>query len=728
MARKTSKKTGFTEDEEIVKEARERLERGMDWEATARSRYLEDIKFYNGDADNGFQWPLDVRKNRDVDKRPVLTINKTRQYCLNITNDAKQNKPSVKVRPVGNEATQEGAEVMEGIIRHVEYQSNAQAVYDNANGFQVQGGVGYWRVLTRYADPDSFDQDLFIEGVKDPLSVVLDPDTKEPDKCDMNWGFIFEDVAKDKFDYEYPDAKDKVGSSNLGDMPAWIDEYHVRVCEYYRRKPNKSKLIAMTDPTSGEQVVIRTEKVPSAILKEVLADPLTKTREVIDWEVEWFKIAGDVIVERSTWVGTTIPIVQIIGEESIIEGVMDRKGHVRALKDPQRIYNYWSSSAVEAVALQSKTPYIGPARAIEGYETYWQDANTVNHAILPYNDVDDAGLPIAKPERQNPPVMPQAYMQGLQISAEEMRMASGQYQADLGEPGNERSGKAINARQRAGDNATYHFVDNQAIGIRYTGKILIEAIPKIYDTKRTLKILGEDGIESEVLIDPKARSEYVEQQQKEEDKVKIIFNPSFAKYSVESDIGPAYATRRQEAFNAFTQIMAQNPDLMKVAGDLMFRAADFPMADELAERLKRMVPPAILGKGPDPQMQQLMQQNQQLTQHIQTLLQQYAEERGKQDHLQHKSETDAFNAATKRGTEEQQKQIDEYRAETDRLKLLMSGFDPKEIASLTAQLVLATLQTPMPAQASFGDGGLSPALPPAAPVAPLQPQPAGMAG
>lgn len=277
-------------------------------------------------------------------------------------------------------------------------------------------------------------------------------------------------------------------------------------------------------------------------------------------------------------------------------------------------------------------------------------------------------------------------------------MASGQYQADMGEPGNEKSGKAINARQRQGDNATYHFIENMSIAIRYTGKILIELIPKIYDTKRVLKILGEDGIESQVIIDPNARAEYIAEQQQDSEKIKIIYNPSFAKYSVTSDVGPAYATRRQEAFNAFTQIMSQQPDLMKVAGDLMFRAADFPMAEELAERLKRMVPPAVLGKGPDPQVQQLLEQNQQLTQNIAKVMQQYADERSNNQASQHKSETDAFNAATKRITEEQQKEIDVYKAETERLKTLMGGLDPQQIASMTAQLVLQSMQTPLPIQ------------------------------
>lgn len=686
MAKKKTKGLEKTSDEKIIEEAKERFKRCVDWESLARSRYKEDIKFANGDSDNGYQWPVDVRKNRDVEKRPVLTINKTRQYCLNVTNDARQNKPSVKVRPVGDTATYEGAQVMEGIVRHIEYQSNAQSAYDRATSFQVQGGIGYWRVTTDYCNSDNFDQDLFIRPVKDPLMIYLDPDILEVDGSDMRFAFVYEDVPKDKFDKEYPDVAGRVNVIN-GAENDWIDEDHVRVAEYYRMVEKASELLTFTDER-GEQQFVKSDKLSKEIYKALTDDPQTKKRPLTDRVVEWYKIAGDEIIERTIWPGSTIPIVRVIGEETVIDGILDRKGHVRNLKDPNRIYNYWTSSGVEYVALQSKVPYIAPAQAIEGQESYWGTANTVNHSVLPYNHKDDDGNPLPPPVRQQPPTMPQAYISGIQIAAEEMRMVSGQYQEDMGEKSQAISGKAIMQRQRAGDNATYHFIDNLANGIRYTGKILIELIPKIYDTKRVLKIMGEDGVESQVVLDPTARAEWLQEQQQDEEKIKIIFNPSFAKYSVEADIGPAYATRRQEAFNAFTQIMSQQPELMHVCGDLMFRAADFPMAEELAERLKRMVPPQVLGKGPDPQTQQLLAQNQQLTQHIQTLLQQYAEERLKSAGQQSGKEIEAYKAQT-------DAQRKAYEAETQRLKDFMDHYElsQKDMAAMTAQLVLASMKT-----------------------------------
>lgn len=676
-SRKNKNEAKLSDDEKIVQQAQERFKYAMEWESNFRERFTEDIKFYYGDSENGYQWPGDVRKSRDIDKKPVLTINKTRVFCLQVLNEARQNKPAIKVKPVGEKASYEGAEVCSGIIRHIEYNSNAQNAYDNATTTQVQGGIGYWRVLTDYVDQDSFDQDIFIRPVRNAMSVLLDPDIMEFDGSDARYGFVYEDVAKDKFDTDYPKFKDTIGQSNLAGSPDWIDKDHIRVCEYYRRNEKKTKLLSFS--VDGKETTVTADELPKNVLKELTDDPETKVRDVCKYEVEWFKIAGDQIVKRGEWAGSTIPLVRVVGEESIIENQMDRRGHVRMLKDPQRIYNYNSSASVEFVAQQGKIPWMGPAAAIEGYETYWNNANVDNYAYLPFKHVDDDGRPLPPPMKAPPPTPGQAYVQGLQIADQEMRMVTGQYESSMGEQAvMDRSGIMVDKRQRQGDNATFHFVDNRAAAIRYTGRIIVELIPKIYDTRRTLKILGQDGVESSIVIDPSAQKEYMEQKARNAEKINIVFNPGFAKYAVEVEVGPAYATRRQDAFAAFTQIMAAQPELMKVAGDLMFRAADFPMADELADRLKTMIPPEVLGKGPNPQVAMLLQQNQKLQQSIQMLMEQYAQ------------------LKTQKTSGEASKEIESYRAETERLKTMLGGLDPQQIAALTAQLVLQAMNTNIP--------------------------------
>lgn len=601
-------------EDAIVKEAKKRFDRANSWEAVARKRFIDDVKFVNGDSDNLWQWPDQVRQNRGLgsrDERPCLTINKTRQHCLQIINDARQNKTSVKVHPTGNEATYEAAEVFEGIVRHIEYISDAQSAYGTATRWQVWGGIGYWRVVTDWAGDDSFDQEIFIRRIKDPLTVLVDPDFTAADGSDMRWAFVFDDMAKDEFEAAYPQYKDSVPLAPFGTGTGddWLREDHVRVAEYFRRVEEEDHLLVITNPDTGQKTVVKESEFTKELSAIAIDDPATKRRKIKTTKIEWFLIVGNDIVERNVWPGKYIPIVRVPGEETVIEGQLDRKGHVRALKDAQRIYNYDNSANVEYGALQNKSPYVAPAQAIEGYEEYWNTANLINYSVLPYNGVDDDGNKIDAPQRQPPPMSAPAFLQGMQIAANDMMLVSGQYQADFGAPSNERSGVAIQQRQRQGENSTYHYIDHLAMATRYTGKILIDLIPKIYDTKRVIKIMAEDGTSSEVLVDPNAASAYLKRQAANDQTAEqVIFNPNVGRYDVESEVGPAFATRRQEAFNAISQILQSNPELVKVVGDLLFKSADFPMADEMAERMARTIPAVLKGEGPPPEVEGLQAQ------------------------------------------------------------------------------------------------------------------------
>jgi hypothetical protein len=615
-------------DSDILEEAKKRFRACEDWEADFRKRFVEDMKFANADPENGWQWDQVLQQNRADKRKPCLTINKTRQHNLQIINDAKQNKPGVNIRPVGDGATYDAAQIFEGVVRHIEYQSNAEQAYDSATTFQVEGGIGYWRVITDYVSPDSFDQEIYIRRIKNPDSVYLDPDIQEADGSDARFGFVFEDMSRDKFEAEYPDFKGDADFDVIGKGDFWCSKDSVRIAEYYRKTQKADRLIAYIDPLTQEQVIIRKsamdegQKQTYDIVKD---DPGTNERRVLTDAMEWFKIAGNKIIDRRIWPGKYVPIVRVIGEETIIEGKMDRKGHTRSMKDAQRMYNYWTSEATAQVALQTQTPYVAAVEATEGLETYWAKSNLDDAAYLPYNSMSEDGQRvIPKPERTQPPIMAPAYIEGMRICEQQLMMASGQYQSQFGANENATSGKAINERQRQGDNATYHFIDNLAIGIKYTGKILIDLIPKIYDTPRVIRILAKDGTESQVQIQPDAQQAH--QAAAQEQQIELdIFNPNVGRYEIESDTGPGYATRRQEAFNAMTQIAAQDKAFLEKAGDLYWKAADFPMADELAERYANTIPATVKGTAPPPEVQQLQGQLQQAQDAIVSLQKQLSE-------------------------------------------------------------------------------------------------------
>jgi len=320
------------------------------------------------------------------------------------------------------------------------------------------------------------------------------------------------------------------------------------------------------------------------------------------------------------------------------------------------MYNYWTSEGTAQVALQTQTPYIAAVEATEGLETYWAKSNLDDAAYLPYNAyAEDGARVIPPPQRTQPPTMAAAYIDGMRICENQLMMASGQYQSQFGQNENATSGKAINERQRQGDNATYHFIDNLAIAIRFTGKILIDLIPKIYDTPRVIRIMAKDGTKSQVQLDPNAPGAFQQleqEQQRETENANAIFNPNVGRYEVESDVGPAYATRRQEAFNAMTQIAAQNKEFMQIGGDLMWKAADFPMADQLAERWAKTIPDNIKGDGPSQQVQQLTQQLQQAHDAVAQLQQKLDSKQMDYAIRIDQKNIDAFNADTKRLTAE----------------------------------------------------------------------------
>lgn len=684
------------EDEKILAEAKKRFAVCEEWEAIARSRFVEDIKFANADPENGYQWAEDTAKEREISKKPKLTINKVRQHNLIVINDAKQNKPGVVIKPNGGDATYASAQIYENIVRRIEYISNAEQAYDTATTFQVQGGIGYLRVLTDYVDDGSFDQEIYIAGEKNPLAIYLDPACKQIDGSDARFGFVFDTMDKEDADDLYPEHKGELGDNAVTDG-GWLQKDRIRIAEYWRKVQSADTLIAYDDPETGERRILRASELDKETLKTLRDTGASKEREIVTDKVEWFKIAGNSIVDRKDWPGRYIPIVPVIGEQTVIDGVMDRKGHTRAMKDAQRLYNFWTSEAALQVSLQTKTPYIAPVESIGEYMEYWRNANETNYAVLPYRAFDDKNNPLPRPEREPAPQMAQAYVQGMQIAQSEMMMASGQYQSQFGQNENATSGKAINERQRQGDTATYHFIDGLGIAIRQVGKILIDLIPKIYDTPRVIRIIAEDGEEQHVKIDPQAPQAMQEAPAEEEgegelyaDKVKLIFNPNVGKYDVVSDIGPSYATQRQEAWNAFSQIVSQNPQLVHVVGDLLFRNADFPGADEIARRLKRMVPPNVLGDAPPPamaQMQQQMQQMHEIMENMHGLIQQ------KDAQLASKGDETSVKA---------------YDAETKRIAALGAAapnLPPEQIAGLVSQMVQDALATHLQA---FTDAQMQP--------------------
>jgi hypothetical protein len=409
-----------------------------------------------------------------------------------------------------------------------------------------------------------------------------------------------------------------------------------------------------------------------------------RTREVNRKKVMWMKTNGFDVLEEREWPGKWIPVVRVVGNEWEVEGRLYISGLVRNAKDAQRMYNYWTSQEAEMLALAPKAPFIGYGGQFEGYEMQWKTANTTNWPYLEVNpDVTDgAGNVLPLPQRAPPPLPQTGLIQAKMGAAEDIKGTTGQYDASLGIGGNERSAKAIVAREKQGDTGTYHYVDNLARAIRHLTRQIVDAIPKIYDTQRVARIIGVDGEVGMVKFNP-AQQEPVKEIRDPMTNAVIekIYNPGVGTYDVMVTTGPGYMTKRQEALDAMSQILQGNPQLWAVAGDLFIKNMDWPGAQEMAERFKKILDPKVLSEGDQsPEMMAAQQQIEAMTQELNRVtdilgsIQDSAE--------QQKVEIDRYRA-----------EIDYYNAETKRIAAVSNGMTPEQIQEVVMNTIAAALDT-----------------------------------
>jgi hypothetical protein len=674
-------------DSDVLSTARDRMSMAISAYSESREDELDDLRFYAGSPDNQWQWPADVLATRGsvqgqtINARPCLTINKLPQHVHQITNDQRQNRPSVKVIPVNDDADVEVAEIYNGMIRHIEYISDADVAYDTACENQVAYGEGYIRILTEYCDENTFDQDIKIARVRNSFSVYMDPLIQDPCGSDAKWCFITEDLSQEEYHRLFPNASPLSTLETLGvgdqNLSQWLNTDTIRIAEYFYIEYEKHTLNLYPGNVTAFEGTPEDKE-----LRAVYGKP-KKSRQADRKKIKWCKINGYEILEEQEWAGSYIPVVRIIGNEFEVEGRIYISGLVRNAKDAQRMYNYWTSQEAEMLALAPKAPFIGYGGQFEGYETQWKTANTNNWPYLEVNpDVTDGqGAVLPLPQRALPPMAQTGLIQAKMGASEDIKSATGQYNASLGQTSNERSGKAILARQREGDVGTYHYQDNLARGVRHIGRQCVELIPKIYDTQRIARIIGLDGETKMVKIDPTQQEPVRKIQNQEGIVIDKIYNPGVGKYDVVVATGPGYATKRQEALEAMAQLLQGNPQLWAVAGDLFVKNMDWPGAQEMAKRFAKTIDPKLMGDAEDnPALMAAQQQMQAMAAELDQL-HQMLQNVGKSMEAQDMERKD-FEA-----------QIKAYQAETQRISAVQSGMSEQQIQDIAMGVVAAAMES-----------------------------------
>lgn len=565
-------------EEDFIATARKRFQAAEDDEKELRDEAKVDLKFVAGD-----QWDPAIKKQREDSGRPAMTFPRCHTFVQQVSNEARQNKPQIKFAPV-EDADEDTAEVYEGLARHIQYSSDAQVAYETAVEYSAGGSFGYFRLLTDYVDNETDDQEICVKPVYDPFAVygILLPAcfNREP-----KYAFVVEDVPKDEFQLLYPKSDVTIGGfERAGEKaPGWIGTDTVRVAEYWRVEESKRKL------KSG--------------------------RTVTDCTVKFCKMTGLEVLEgtETTWAGYCIPIIPVLGKLMVIEGKPKLFSVVRHQRSAQQMINYSKTRIAETLATAPISPFIVASGQIQGHEKKWNTLNTTIWPYIEYNQVDAGGKPAPPPQRQTfePPVAALAGFVAQEI--DDMKATTGIFDASLGQQSNETSGKAILQRQQQTSLTTMHFMDNLERAFKQSGDIIADLIPKIYDTERTIRILGQDEAVKVVKVN---------QLYQDEGGKNRNYNLSAGKYDIVVTMGKAFSTKRQESFDQMGQLLNGKPDLLAMIGDIFFRNSDLAGADQLADRFKKMLPPNLQDENaddPEQQLQLMQAKLQQAQQQLQAL-------------------------------------------------------------------------------------------------------------
>lgn len=581
---------------EILAQAIKDFQRCDERERDNRADYQSDVRF----ARLGEQWDAKLKAQRIRDGRPVLTINKLPTFIRQVVNDARQNKPSIKVLPQDSNADPKTAEIYSGLIRNIEASSDADVAYDTALECAATGGFGYFRINLAYAHDETWDQDIVFEAVPDPLRVYGDPDSDAADSADWNIAFVTEMLTNDEFKKRWPDAQ-AVDFSAATFPDGWYDDGtdRIMVAEYWTRV-EEQRLITLL--SNGQVVGVAEYEANTAAYQAQGVFPQGRPRPVPCYKVTQYILTGTEVLSTTEWSGKFIPIVPVFGETVVLEGKRHLRSLIRDAKDAQIMYNVWRTVSTETVAMAPKTRWIGRKGTFDHDADRWATMNTGNHAFVEFDS--------EKPEMIPAPSVPQGAMQEALNASDDMKSMVGIFDAGVGARSNETSGVAIRARVKESDTSTFHFIDNLSRSIRHAGRVIIDLIPKVYSAGRVIRILGEDGTPETVGVGTPEEAQQAQQlaqvaAKEQGERIQAIYALGTGRYDLTVTVGPSFNTRREEAATQMIEAARAFPGLFEVAGDIIAKSLDWQGADEIAQRLAARMqqgqqPPQGAQQQPDP--------------------------------------------------------------------------------------------------------------------------------
>ena len=689
----------------VVREAQERYQDAISVQSDQRKQIAEDLEF--SDPANPQQWDAEDKRLRETDPggaRPCLVMDQCGQYVSNVAGQVEQRPPALHALPVGDGADQRVAEILDGHFRHIEHASRAQQHYARALTAAARVGVGYLIVRPEFTDRALGFQEPRISSEGDPLRVCFDPWSVEIDGSDANFGFLLTPVSNAEFERRYGKRKKKAsfGEDEQQGASKRDARESVILAEEWQVREDTVTMLFCVDPMSdkpddvfalredeylnrvqnGQQLQLTTD----AAGRQNYTD---KVRKVI-----WRRMSGyEVLTEEQEYPSNSIGIVPVYGYVGWAGGRMTYCGIPRRAREPQRAYNYHVSEIRAIMSLAPRAPWLLPLRALGGDENLkklWDKASAQTRAYLPYNDIDEQG-PVAPPSRMQVTVNLQNHVQGALQAKEDIQSAIGMYQANLGAPSNETSGVAIDSRKQQGEASTAHFPSHLAASLTQVGRICVDMIPRLVDSRRQLRMLSIDNTPSSVMVDPQQQQSIVDGQKG------VSINPNVGKYDARVVVGASFSTQRQQAQAAYTEMMRASPQMISVIGPLWAQTLDVPHADKLAQVLTASAPDAvkaILQPNQQDSVPALKAQIEQLGQALQEAIQHAQEAQREADEAHQQLDSKQIDAEAK----DDEIAIRAHEAVTKRLQVLGTALTPETVQQIATQTAMAAMQQPQPSE------------------------------
>jgi len=674
-----------------IKDADKIIERfEKDWESMSdywsklHQEWRKDMKFiwfnkqWDKEAEAERTRPLSVNGSA-VPPRPCLVFNILKPFIIKVCNGIKKLRMGIKVNPVDNGTDKELAEVRRGIHRAIERNTEAESARDNATNGAVSAGYGFYGFVTEPEDPKSFDHEIKYRTVKDATNVLWDDDDKTEDGSGLKKFILQEIYGVKEFETEFDVDWTSMSGSEKQLSGAWGTQNKPIVSEYWYIDEKKETLV-MVDGVNMYLSEAKEKFKDEALPIESFLDADEETGEIYERETHsrevWVcKLAGRRVLSKDKWKGYWIPWFKIEGRFELVDGDVIKSGLGRDAKPSQQTYNYARNNQIERMGQANKIPMYVPVDGIpEAEKIKYETANSRNWDHLKFNAYDEQGRPIPGPQKPPPAQIEPAFANEAGTSRDEIMATMGLYGSYTGDTQNEKSGKAILAGAQESADIVYDFSNNKVKVMKHEGRVREEMIPKVYDTARQVRMVGEDDKEKVIMVNQKARDEKGRE---------YYYDMKVGKFDIKIDMGPSDEDKRLETLQGLEGLRSViPPQAFAAMADIFVGEQSFRRSDEAEARLKRWIelnmPGIIEDKdGPSPEVKQMQAQMKQMEQQAMQVIQQLKTEN---DQLKAKTELEKakilVNAEIEKAKLEEQKQVNEennevdvFKAETDRIKV-----------------------------------------------------------